>query len=163
MKQLLLTLALIISPALKAETSITDQVFNQYAEQKGFTTINISTSIFSMLAKNDQDAELLKKIDSIKILSVDDPAKTKIDFRKDLINQLPRDQYKELMVIKEKNQEVIMLVKQSGQVITEFLMVVGGEDNALIKIQGLFDTDTLRKLGQTANIGTLAQLQKLKI
>lgn len=163
MKQLLLTLTLIISPVINAETSITDRVFNQYAEQKGFTTVNISTGIFSMLAENDQDAELLKKIDSIKILSVDDPVKTKIDFRKDLISQLPRDQYKELMIVKEKNQEVIMLVKQSGQVITEFLMVVGGEDNALIKIQGLFDTDTLRKLGQTANIGTLAQLQKLKI
>ena len=61
----------------------------------------------------------------------------KVDNFYDLvIKDLNLNDYEEFMRIKESDQDMRMLVRADGNVFREFLLIAGGEDNALIQIKG---------------------------
>ena len=63
-------------------------------------------SMFSDLETDDPEFdELVKNLKGIKILATDETYAGNANFYKEIINKLPMDQYKELMVIKEKDQQ----------------------------------------------------------
>jgi hypothetical protein len=50
------------------------------------------------------------------------------------------------MRVKEKDQDLRMLVKTEGNRFREFLLIAGGEDNVLIQIKGNLTLDDAEKL-----------------
>ena len=96
---------------------------------------------------NDKDSkDLVKSMNHLRILTMDGDSGSRINFYKELMTELPVQEYKELMTVKEKDQDVKFLVKESGGKITELLMIVGGSDNALISITGNIDPKDLAQV-----------------
>jgi hypothetical protein len=52
------------------------------------------------------------------------------------------------MQVKESDQIVRMLVRTEGKKITEFLLIVGGKDNALIQIKGSMSFEEAKKFAE---------------
>jgi hypothetical protein len=79
------------------------------------------------------------------------------------MKELPQTEYKELMVVKEKGQDLKFLVKDSNGRIVELLLIIGGEqDNALICIQGDdIDLKKINGLSKSMNIQGLEKLDKI--
>jgi hypothetical protein len=77
---------------------------------------------------------------------MEDHSDKNVNFYNELIANIPVKDYQELMTVKEKGQDVKFLVKQSGGFIYELLMIVGGEDNALISITGKINPKNLAKM-----------------
>ena len=150
-----------------SQQSPVDKLFDKYSGKDGFTTVYITQYMFEMFRNvetNDKDFDnLVKGLKSIRILSVEDkkaiPANT--NFFKEIMKDLPVDQYKELMVVKEKDQEVKFLIKENQGKIVEFLLVSGGKDNTLICIQGNIDMKSLSKLSKSLNINGMKPLEKM--
>jgi hypothetical protein len=69
-----------------------------------------------------------------------------IDFYKEILPGIPIKEYTELVHVRSLEQNVLILVKENKGIINDFLLVVGGEDNALISIQGNIDLKQLGKL-----------------
>ena len=162
-----------LSAAIFAQNKSIDRVFDKYAGQEGFTTVYISKYMFSMFAQmddvEDEDLEEVQdvfgKLDGIKILAVDDTEVlgTGVNFYDEIMKDLDRDDYEELMVVKDSESDIIFLAKEEGGVIVELLLIVGGEsDNALIAITGEIDLNTISKISNTMDIEGMEELENLE-
>jgi hypothetical protein len=175
MKRILIFATLFLIPVLfiRAQNAPVDKLFDKYAGKDGFTTVYISKYMFDMFRSNevkDQDADelnkVLGKLTSIKILTVEDPAfiGKGVNFYDEIMKELPREQYKELMVVKDKESNVVFLAREEKNVIVELLLIAGGSDasnNVLISIQGEIDLKTISKLSESLNIEGMESLEKI--
>ncbi len=166
MKRILLPLllALVSINAISQNTPV-DKLFDKYSGKEGYTSVYISKYMFSMFASIDPEDEdlqnIVKGLSSIKIIATDTP-QVGVNFYKEIINQLPTSDYKELMVIKEKDQDIKFMVKDSNGIITELIMLVGGIDNALICIQGEnINLKTISNISKSMQIEELENLEKI--
>jgi len=170
-------MALFIIPALiKAQNTPVDELFDKYAGRDGFTTVYITKYMFDMFRSHEVDGEdsedaedinkVLGKLNSIKILSVEDSAVfgSGVNFYKEIMKELPREKYNELMVVKDKGSDVVFLAREEKGVIVELLLIAGGADatdNVLISIQGQIDLESIGKLSKTLNIEGMESLDEI--
>lgn len=132
-----------------AQNKAVDDLFNKYANKEGFTTVDLNGGLLQLASMFDDDKDskdLVKSMNHLRILTMDGDSGSRINFYKELMTELPVQEYKELMTVKEKDQDVKFLVKESGGKITELLMIVGGSDNALISITGNIDPKDLAQV-----------------
>ena len=166
---------LVMIPALMtAQKSPVDKLFDKYSGKDGYTTVYITKYMFQMFKNTDQmnsgDAadfnKVLGKLDNIKILAVDDDSKIegKVNFYDEIMKELPRDQYNELMVVKDKDSDVVFLAREKDGVIVELLLIAGGSsnsDNVLISIQGVIDLENIAKLSRGLGIEGMESLERM--
>ncbi|MCK3684498.1 DUF4252 domain-containing protein [Maribellus sp. YY47] len=160
MKKLILLLAIILPLAVFAQKDPVDKLFSKYANQKGFTTVNISGKLLGFAAQIDTGDETTKDVLSglkgIRVLSVDDDElNKKIDFYKELEADgfFKNNDFEVLMEVTEENEVVRFLARDAGNgKISDLLLVVGGDDNALISISGIIDPQNIGKITKAVNI-----------
>jgi len=170
MKKILFILILITSSIIaNAQNSAVDQLFAKYADKDGFTTVSISKAMFSLFASEKESKDEFNKavrgLESIRILAPDSAVqamyKGKLNFYNEITRSLPVAQYEELMSVKEKDQVFKMLIRRKGNIISEFLMIGGGNDNVLICITGNIDLKSISKLSKSMDIEGMEELDKL--
>ena len=169
MKKLILILAVVLPMAVLAQKTPVDKLFEKYANQKGFTTVNISGKLLgfaSQLESGDEaTSDLLSGLKGIRILSVEDnELNKKLDFYKELESEgfFKNNNYEVLMEVTEEDEVVRFLAKDAGNgKISDLLLVVGGNDNTLISINGLIDPENIGKITKSLNIDVgNAKIQK---
>jgi hypothetical protein len=167
MKKVIVNLIILLIPGmLLAQRTPVDELFDKYSGKEGFTSVYITSYMFSMFTDVETDDpefdELMKNLKAIKILATDETYNGNANFYKEIIDKLPMDQYKELMVIKEKDQDVKFLVNEKDGKIIELLLIAGGKDeNALISIQGNIDLKNISKLSKSMQIEGLEHLEEI--
>jgi hypothetical protein len=166
MKIIKLVLISMICISARAQKSPVDAIFEKYGNKEGFTTVIISKYMFSLFANMDVNQDDFMKtiagLESIKILTVEDSVlNTKINFYKEIINEIPLEEYKELMVVKKKGQDLKMLIREKNGQINEFLLIGGGNDNVLISIVGKLNLESIARLSKEMNIQGMDQVGKL--
>ena len=160
MKKLILLLAVLLPMAVLAQKNPVDKLFEKYANQKGFTTVNISGKLLGFASNLDTGdpatKEMLNGLNGIRVLSVDDnELNKKIDFYKELEADgfFKNNDYEVLMEVTEDDEVVRFLAKDAGNgKISDLLLVVGGDDNALISIQGIIDPENIGKITKAVNV-----------
>ena len=163
---------MILSATMMGQNRSVDRLFDKYAGQDGYTTVYISKYMFSMFAnledvKDDDLAEMQKvfgKLTGIRILAVDDEAKTGkgVNFYDEIMKDLNRNEYEELMVVKDSESDVVFLAKDEDGVIVELLLIVGGDsDNALIAITGEINLSTIGKISHSMGIEGMEKLEDI--
>lgn len=149
------------------QKSAVDKVFEKYSGKDGYTTVYISSYMFNLMSSidsDDPDYNEFKKatsgISSIKILTQEDGNSD--PFGEELIAMLPRSEYKEMMVVKDQEEEVLFLAREEGGKITEFLLIVsGGGEDALIAIQGDIDMESISKIASGLDMPGFENLDEL--
>lgn len=163
----IVALFLSILPLAGFGQSPVDKLFDKYSGKDGFTTVYITQYMFDMFKNVDTDdkefGNLVKNLKSIRILSVENKKAVPagLNFFKEIMKDLPANEYKELMVVKEKDQEVKFMVKENLGKITELLLITGGKDNTLICIQGNIDMKSIAKLSKSLNINGMKPLENI--
>lgn len=167
MRHTILIVYLVALSGVVYSQSPVDKLFDKYGSKEGYTTVVITQYMFDMFKDvntNDKDFDgLVKGLKSIRILAVDkeNPKNSSVNFYKEIMKELPASEYNELMVIKQKDQDVKFLVKEVQGRIVEFLLISGGKDNAFISIQGNIDLKSLAKLSKNMNIQGLKSLENV--
>lgn len=168
MKKLFLSLAAVcIASVMHAQSGVIDDFFEKYAEKEGYTTVIISSKLLSLFAgKNtgNESDNVIKKLSSIRILSVADSVLNQnINFYKELSKKTDFSGYEELMVVKEGPGVSKFLVRQKGDRISELLVITGGPgNNTLISIKGDLDLRSLSELSKDTGMDELKDLDKLE-
>ena len=151
-----------------SQQSAVDRVFEKYSGKDGYTTVYISSFMFNLLNNlevDDPEYNEFKKatsgISSIKILTQD--GDKSVPFGKELLEMLPRSEYKEMMVVKDEDEDVLFLAREEGGKITEFLLIVsGGGEDALIAIQGDIDLESIASIASGLDMPGLENLEDLE-
>ena len=169
MKRIILSgVVIIFTLMVFGQKSAVDKVFDKYSGKDGYTTVYISSFMFKMLSQLDVDdpeynefKKATSGINSIKILTQDGSSSEA--FGKELLEMLPRDEYQEMMVVKDQEEEVLFLAREEGGKITEFLLIVSGDgDDALIAITGDIDLESISSIASGMDIPGLENLEDLE-
>jgi hypothetical protein len=167
---------LIIPVLVIGQSSAVDNLFDKYTSQDGFTSVDVSKGLFELFAEIEADdpefEDFQKAIDGIESLRLiaystndDDGGNTvasKEAFYRDVMNSIPFNDFKELMIIKDNDANVNFYAKSSGSVISEMIMVVDGNDEAvLLSLTGNLDLNYVAKLGKSMDIGGMQHLRKM--
>jgi hypothetical protein len=164
-KTIALVVLLLFAGMLFAQKSPVDKLFDRYAGKDGYTSIFISEYMFTLFANlNEADKEfqdVVKGLSGIKILATE-KQNPDVDFHKEIMKELPTNEYKELMVIREKEQNLTFLIKDIKGKVVELLLIVGGSENVLISIQGSdINLQNISKLSKSMNIDALGPLENI--
>jgi hypothetical protein len=169
MRKISIIITMVICPLLiAAQNTAVDELFDKYAGKEGFTTVYVSKNLFKMISDIELDdpetEELVDNLETIKILAADDYENTEgINFYDEIIRNLPVDEYEELLMVKESDQDIKFLVREKDGIIKELLLVVGGiDDNVLISIIGDIDLKKISKISKSMHGSSLEYLEKLE-
>jgi hypothetical protein len=169
MKRIMMFIALLVPLALAAQKSPVDKLFEKYANQKGFTTVNISGKLLGFAGKLDtgdpETSKMLNNLTGIRILSVDDEEVTgKVNFFEEMEGDgfFKNNGYESLMDVTESDQVVRFYAREaSGGKFSELLLVVGGkDDNTLISIRGLIDPENIGKITGALDVDVNVDVKK---
>jgi hypothetical protein len=154
MKTLISLLLLCITTSLQlcSQNSACDKVFNAYSGKKGISTINFSGNLINFMF-DDEKKEGNCKITSVKILYVEDSLKNSgYNFYKEIVPKLNKNDYEELIKVKKTGQDMVIYCKKDKKRITEFILVSGGKENALVYINGSLSLADCKRVSKDINI-----------
>jgi hypothetical protein len=152
MKTIFVISFVILSMAAFSQNKDIDNIFSKFDGKNGVVSVNVNKDMMSLAAQFDslnvQTKELLSQVNKIRILAFENAtSEDKVAFES-LAKSLSLKDYKELMVVKDKDMNVKMLLKENQNRIDEFLLLVtGGNHPALISITGNIDPKLLGQLG----------------
>ncbi|WP_293930154.1 DUF4252 domain-containing protein [Sphingobacterium sp. UBA6645] len=152
MKTIMLICALLFAGIAQAQVSKLDDIFEQYKEQKGVTSIKIGKPMFKMLNKmniDDADLEtirpLFSKINSIKMLIVEGSQPT---LKNAVTNAVDNLKFEELMVVNSEGNKIKFLAKSvEGDLLNNLLLsIVSDEDTIFMILDGAMSYDDINNL-----------------
>jgi hypothetical protein len=153
MKRLLLLIVLTITATVLYGQKSIDDLFDKYAGKDGFTTVTINGSLLKLAHcfsdDNEEDA-LPAHITEIRILAQENDQLKVDNFYNSVIDGIDLKNYDEFMRIKKTDEDVRMLVRSDGDRFREFLLIAGGNDNAVIQIKGNMTYAEARKFSKEA-------------
>ncbi len=151
-KVLFFIVILLTASTLSAQKSI-DALFDKYAGKEGFVTVTISGDLLkfaSALNDEDDDNPIPASVTEIRVLAQEDDS-LKVDNFYDLIMKgIKVGDYEEFMSVKKTNQNLKMYVRAEGNKFREFLLIAGGEDNAVVQIKGEMTFKEAKKFSEDA-------------
>jgi len=170
-------LLLFVPVIVFGQKSAVDNLFDKYSSQDGFTSVDVSKGLFELFAEIEADdpefEDFQKAVDGVETLRLiaystkdsenGNNVESKDQFYKDVMSSIPFKDFKELMVIKDNDANVNFYAKSSGSIISEMIMVVDGDDEAvLLSLTGNLDLNYVAKLGKSMDIGGMQHLEKMK-
>lgn len=132
-----------------------DSLFEKYAGSDGFTTVTINGNLLKFAKWFGDDADhddnsIPNGLTEIRILSQDDKTIKTENFYDMVIRDIDLKSYEEFMRVKEADQDLRMLVRIDGKKFKEFLLISGGNDNAIIQIKGDLTFEDAKKISLDA-------------
>ena len=128
-----------------------DKTFDKYALKDGFVTVNISSKMFNMFVDEEERIDDAI-IGNIKILSVEDSILNKgLNFYNEIMPKLNLDDYNELLHVNTSDEKVVFMNKKKNKGKQEFLMLIGGNSNAIIYVEGTLNLSEAGKISKALN------------
>lgn len=155
MKKVLLIIVISLTvTSLYAQRSI-DALFDKYAGKEGFVTVTLSGDLLKFASSLDEDTDdydrsIPANVTEIRVLVQEDDNIQVDNFYDLVIKGIKVGDYEEFMSVKKTNQDLKMYVRAEGNKFREFLLVAGGEDNALIQIKGEMTFKEAKKFSEEA-------------
>jgi len=111
------------------------RIFDRYADKDGFVTVRVSNPSSLLFGTGCTNSDLT--ISSVKVLTVQDSnLNSTVNFYNEIVPQINRTGYEELITIKKKGEKAILLCKRDRTHIKEMLFVSGGKNNVMFEITG---------------------------
>lgn len=174
MKKLILMIAAVAMVSFTNAQSPTDDLFEKYSNEEGFTIVKVTKELFNLFADFAEEAEgeemedfnqVVKGLEQIRILMFEGSGKSDPDVLQDFKSELSDVKLKdftELMTVREQDEMVKFMIRKNGKNIKELLLLINQDEEAgFISITGNIDLKSIAKLSKSMNIQGLENLQKL--
>ena len=164
---LLIAVTSIYSTVVIAQQDPVNSLFEKYAGKEGFTTVHLTGDLLKLAAKmdsEDKNMNFLSQITEINVLAQEgiEGQSSGLNFHSEIWPGLDKSAYKELLIVKEKDQDVKMLARENGDIISEFLIIVSGlNENVLVQVKGNMNLKELDHLSDSFDFKGFDQLKKL--
>jgi hypothetical protein len=140
--------------------------FGKYIDDSRFTVVSVSPKMFRLLSKVKWDtipADLRQTVTGLRSLRILSTGTTPRQFYKEAISAIDMKEYEELITVRDKQDNVRFVIKESGGVVHELLMIAVDEDGfTLMSFTGDIDLDKLSRLSSSMDIKGLGELQRAK-
>lgn len=166
--KLLLLVAMTAFSTLANAQDVIQRNFEKYMNDERFDMVYISPKMFSMVSKIELEGDhvdpeimdIIKDLKGLRILSFNGPEA--MTFYKEAQGKISPTEYEELIVARDGDENVHIRVKESGDIVSELLLLVGGQEEfALLSFSGNIDLKKVGKLGKLLDIDHVDQLEKI--
>ena len=154
MKKIFTLFALTLLLATNSMAQTAADIFNEFKDKPNVQFVSLPKTLMSLAAngvEDDNKKELLKKMDSIVILSIEDDDQLVKQFEKKVKN-LSKKGYEQMVNSNDDGEKAQILVKTKGDAITEMLVIsIEDDECALVQICGNIrpqDVNDLKDFGQ---------------
>lgn len=123
----------------------------KYRFKEGVTTVTVPGWVISMAATfgdlEESEREILESIDKVKVIAIEDAdLNARTDLHEEFYSHInKKGNYEELLVIREESESVTIFGVIEDSVIKEMVILVGGDDNALVYVKGEISPELLNK------------------
>lgn len=133
--------AVLIAASGFAQGDLISNVFEKYAGKEGFTTVNITGDMLKLMKEVEMDRRdtvIQSVISEIRILATEKcKPSSGINLKDEVYSKLDKSLYKEMIHVKQTDEDVVIMLKEAKGRVQEMLILVGGsEDNAIVQIKG---------------------------
>ncbi len=154
---------LIMSTVSIAQNKDVDYIFKKFEGKKGVTSVNISNfmiGLASLFASKDSSAKaILSQLRDFRILAFDEASNEDKESFNTMVKSLSLSGYKELMVVRDKENIVKMVIRENHGKISEFLLLATDTSNpVIIQINGNIDPKKLAELSACSGISGMQHL-----
>lgn len=159
MKKLILSLFILgTGLTLFAQPAGFDRLYYKYKGEEGVVAVRVPGIVMRLAASlGDLDREekaLLRSMRSVTVLTIEDSNRYPgLNFTEEI--KLNGDQYKLLMEVHDKDEDVIIAAREKDGKVRDLIVVVGGEENVLVHVRGRMESDLLSNLADVAGIDEL--------
>ena len=137
---------------LSAQT--VDDLFKEFKDKNNVECVNIPKALLSMapvVMKKEKGSELIKKIDNIRILSIENDDALCKEFKARAAN-LNKKGYETMVNSNEDNEKTLVLVKTKGKTISEMvILALEPSECSLLQLKGKFNSNDIKGLQTTFN------------
>ena len=168
MKNILIIISLSLAINVNGQDAIS-RFFDEYASDESFSNVTITSRMFGLFtdlemeSKEDQEVlDAISKLKGLKILAKDETNGSGKKMYREALAMLPSGEFEELMTIRDGNTDMKFMIKESGKIINELVMVLGGDDEFFIlTLFGEIDLKQMAKLSKAMDIDGLDNLKNL--
>lgn len=166
MKRMFLLLVIAtLAASLYGQRDPLDDLFDNYSDREGYSSVIINGNIFGILKTFDDDPELEeldRKVTSVRIVSrKGSPWAGDAGLIAEIGKVIKRGKYEELMTVRDHDSDLRFMVKSRGDVITELLVVSAGQNEAVIQVCGKLTREDVERMSEGNGDG-LARLEILE-
>ncbi len=158
----------IAAQAVFAQEDVVTRFFNQYEGKDHFTTIYITSKMFSMIAQIPEDENesdfmnLVRRLNGIRVLSSDSITDASAMYNK-AIGMLDKNGFDDLMIVRDGTENIKFMVLEKGEVISDFVMLIGDINRfTLISLTGDLRLKDISKISKTMDIKGFDKLDKVQ-
>jgi len=155
-------LFLVVSLPVSSQDMTGKELYRKYSGTKGIVSMVIPGFVVrwaALLPEIEPDIrQIMRNMGTVRILTVEDEdLNRKVNFYDEIGNSYDKKRYEELLVMREKDSDVRMLVNEKEGIIRELVIIMGGEDNAFVSITGKITHDDLAAIARSVreNKGTM--------
>jgi len=174
MKKLVITMAAIVfatTTALNAQTAI-DHLYQKYAGEKGFTSINISPEMFGFLSSTDmsdssekaqETQNVMQQLSGLKMLVYEPEGSKNQDFLDEVKTLSKSKGYTEIMSVDSEDEIVKFLAKKGkdGKILELLMVVLDDEEAVVMSMTGDLDMKTISQISKSLDIDGMENLEKI--
>jgi uncharacterized protein DUF4252 len=163
MKNIIFGLAILCLPlSIFGQAKSIENFYEKYKGNEEVTSINVSGELlnFVFTSTDSETEQLTSKISKLRVLIVEEKSIVKQSDYKQFIKNVKKEKFEELIRFKEGGDAVDFHLREQGDVITDVLITVHGDDGfILLSIEGLFNFSDLNDFD--LNIEGSEHLKKL--
>ncbi len=122
----------------------------KYRFKDGVTTLTVPGWVINLVAGlnelDETEQEIFESIDKVKIVSVEDAdLNARINLHEEFYSKVNKDDYyEELFSAKDDSESVTVFGRMDGSIIKEMVILVGGDENAMVYVKGSFNPELLK-------------------
>lgn len=147
MKRLILILVISLagwsaSIAASANNETLDNIFTEFSSVKNAEYVNVNPFMMwlgKQFVGNDPDADIVKKIKSVRVLDMEDCSNAAKSRFKQRVSDLALNGYEEMVRVNEDGEKVRVFAKMNKDTIHQMVIVcVSSDDCTLVEVNGKF-------------------------
>ena len=155
MKKLLFVFALMLV-STSAFSQTVEKIFNEFKDKPGVQAVNLDKASLSMFAgatKNEKSKKTIDNIDAIKIMHIEDNAKTCKQFAKK-VDKLKTEGFETLVNVKEEDETTRIFTHSNGDLIDELIILHLEKDECtLLHVFGKINFSEINDVIELQDIG----------
>lgn len=149
MKKTAFIIVWLFAGMLSMSAQTVDELFKEYKDKKHVECIEIPKAMMAFakgFVKNDGDGDIVKKINSMKVLTIENDADLCKEFASKA-TKLDKNGYETMVNSNEDNEKALILVKTKGETITEMVILsIEPSECTLVQLKGKLKSSDINKI-----------------
>jgi len=159
-KILLIAILIALAAPLLSQPAGVDRLYYTYKGEKGVVSLRIPGFLLRLagcIADLDPaERQLVRSLRSVTILTIEDNTHYPgLNFTDEVNVNRMRGGYQLLMEVHQEGEDVVIAAREQNGKIRDLILLVGGNENVLVRVRGRMNSDLLESLAGVTGIEEL--------